>query len=209
MDALLSGILLGLTLSILTGPILFTLVQTSIEEGFRAGITVASGIWISDVLFVLCIYFGISYITQITHSSGFYLGMGIMGGLLLIGIGLGLALIKPPVMENMNEFGLRYSSYFKLWLMGFVINTANPFTFVFWFITAAAFVSDFKQPNSDIFFYIGIIGMIILTDGLKVFSAKKIQKKLKPEMVLLLRRIAGFALIFFGVVLMIRVAFDI
>ena len=55
MDALGSGILLGLTLSILTGPILFTIIQTSIEEGFRAGITVASGIWISDLLFIFCI----------------------------------------------------------------------------------------------------------------------------------------------------------
>jgi len=209
MDALGSGILLGLTLSILTGPILFTLVQTSIEEGFRAGITVASGIWVSDIIFVLCVYFGISYITEITHFSGFNLGMGIVGGLILIGIGLSLVLVKPPAIENMDEFGVRYSSYFKLWLTGFIINTANPFTFVFWFITTAAFVADFKQPNSDIYFYCGILGMIILTDGLKVFSAKQIQKKLKPEMMTLLRRIAGVALIVFGVVLMIRVAVDV
>lgn len=209
MDALGSGILLGLTLSILTGPILFTLVQTSIEEGFRAGIMVASGIWISDIIFVLCVYFGVSYITEITNWSGFNLGMGIVGGLILIGIGLSLALVKPPAIENLDKFGVRYSSYFKLWLTGFVINTANPFTFVFWFITTAAFVTDFKQPNSDIFFYTGILSMIILTDGLKVFSAKQIQKKLKPEMMLLLRRIAGLALIIFGIILMIRVVFDI
>lgn len=209
MDALGSGILLGLTLSILTGPILFTLVQTSIEEGFRAGMTVASGIWVSDILFVTFAYFGVTYITEITHWEGFNLGMGIVGGLILIGIGLSLALIKPPAVGDLEKFGIRYSSYFKLWTTGFILNTANPFTFVFWFITTTAFVADFKQPNSDIFFYSGILGMIILTDALKVGMAKQIQKKMKPEFLEKLRRIAGIALVVFGVILMIRVAVDV
>jgi threonine/homoserine/homoserine lactone efflux protein len=209
MDALGSGILLGLTLSILTGPILFTLIQTSIEEGFRAGIVVASGIWLSDVLFVICAYFGISYITEIIHWQGFNLGMGIVGGLILIGIGLSLALVKPPAVGDLEKFGIRYSSYFKLWTTGFVINTANPFTFVFWFITTTAFVADFKEPNSDVFFYTGILSMIILTDALKVGMAKQIQKKMKPEFLGKLRKVAGIALVVFGVILMIRVAVDV
>ncbi|MFT4971253.1 MAG: threonine/homoserine/homoserine lactone efflux protein [Paraglaciecola sp.] len=209
MDALGSGILLGLTLSILTGPILFTLVQTSIEEGFRAGIAVASGIWVSDIVFVVCAYFGVSYITEMTNWQSFNLGMGMVGGLILVGIGLSLALAKPPAVDNLEKFGVRYSSYFKLWTTGFIINSANPFTFVFWFITTTAFVADFKQPNSDVFFYSGILSVIVLTDTLKVGMAKQIQKKMKPEFLGKLRRIAGFALVTFGVILMIRVAFDV
>ena len=209
MDALGSGILLGLTLSILTGPILFTIIQTSIEEGFRAGITVASGIWISDLLFIFCVYFGVSYITEITHWNGFHVGMGMVGGTILIGIGISLILAKPPAVENLEKFGIRYSSYFKLWTTGFIINTVNPFTFVFWFISTTAFVSEFKQPNSDLFFYSGILGMIVLTDALKVGLAKRIQKKMKPEFLGKMRKVAGGALIVFGVVLMVRVVFDI
>ena len=209
MDALTSGILLGLTLSILTGPILFTLIQTSIEEGFRAGMAVGSGIWISDALFILCAYMGVSYITEVTHLQGFNLVMGIIGGLILIGVGLGLVLIKPPSFHDFEKFGIRYSSYFKLWTKGFLINTVNPFTFVFWFIYTTALVADYKAPHADIYFYSGILGTIVFTDTLKVVLAKKIQKKLKPNIVMLMRRIAGGALVIFGVVLMVRVIFDI
>ena len=209
MDALGSGILLGITLSILTGPILFTLIQTSIEEGFRAGIAVSSGIWISDLLFVISVYCGLNYIIEITKWDGFNLSMGVIGGIILIGIGLSLALVKAPVMEDITKFGIRYSSYFKLWLKGFVINTANPFTFVFWFITSVALVSEFKAPNSDLFFYTGILDTIIVTDTLKVAMAKKIQQRMKPELMGQMRKVAGFALMGFGVILMVRVLMDI
>ena len=209
MDALGSGILLGLTLSILTGPILFTLIQTSIEEGFRAGMAVGSGIWISDVIFVVCAYLGVSYITEVTHLEGFNLWMGIIGGLILITVGLGLVLIKPPSFHDFSKFGIRYSSYFKLWSKGFLINTVNPFTFVFWFIYTTALVADYKGENADAFFYGGILATIILTDAIKVILAKKIQRKLKPNIVILMRRISGGALVIFGFILIIRVIFDL
>jgi len=209
MDAFGSGILLGLTLSILTGPILFTLIQTSIEEGFRAGIAVGAGIWISDILFVFCAYFGINYITEMTSWQGFELTLGIAGGLILIGVGLVLALKKSPSFHDFSKFGIRYNSYFKLWSRGFFINTVNPFTFFFWFISCTALVNDMAGENADLFFYSGILGTIIFTDAFKVFAAKKIQKKLKPNVVLWMRRISGIALVVFGLVLMARVTFDL
>ena len=51
--------------------------------------------------------------------------------------------------------------------------------------------------------------MIILTDALKVGMAKQIQKKMKPEFLGKLRKVAGIALVVFGVILMIRVAVDV
>ena len=209
MDALISGILHGCALSILTGPLLFTLVQTSIEEGFRAGMGVGSGIWISDVLFVLAAFFGVTYITNWMTWEGFNLTLGIVGGLILIGTGLGLVLVKPPHFHDYSKFGIRYNSYFSLVIKGFLINTVNPFTFAFWFLYTVPLVAEFKNPNASVFFYSGILGTIILTDALKVALAKSIQKKLKPSVVLWMRRLAGGLLVIFGIVLMIRVIFDI
>ena len=46
------GILYGLTLTILLGPIFVALTQTGIEKGITAGILVGSGIWISDIVII-------------------------------------------------------------------------------------------------------------------------------------------------------------
>lgn len=209
MDALISGILHGLALSILTGPLLFTLIQTSIEEGFRAGMSIGGGIWISDVLFILAAFFGVAYITNWMTWEGFNLTLGIIGGLILMGTGLGLVLIKPPHFHDFSKFGIRYNSYFSLLTKGFLINTVNPFTFAFWFLYTVPLVAEFQHPNASIFFYSGILGTIVFTDGLKVVLAKSIQKKMKPNVVLWMRRVAGGLLVVFGIILMIRVVFDV
>lgn len=94
MTYLSEGIKVGLLLSLLAGPILFTLLQTGIEKGFRAGLAVGSGIWISDVLFIVAVYYGLSYVKNFVSGQAFVLTLGIIGGLLLVIFGVGSLLQK-------------------------------------------------------------------------------------------------------------------
>jgi len=48
----LEGILYGLVLAAMLGPIFVALTQTAIEKGAKAGLTVGLGIWISDLLII-------------------------------------------------------------------------------------------------------------------------------------------------------------
>jgi len=48
-QAVRTGIILGLTLAVLIGPVFFALLQTSIHKGFGAGVLVAIGISASDI----------------------------------------------------------------------------------------------------------------------------------------------------------------
>ena len=86
---LLQGIVLGLSLSFMIGPLLFAILQAGIERGFRAGLAVAGGIWLSDVLYVVALRFGMDGLTALTAMPGFRLWAGIAGGLVLAGFGLG------------------------------------------------------------------------------------------------------------------------
>jgi threonine/homoserine/homoserine lactone efflux protein len=206
MGLLLDGIKFGLALSLLVGPILFALLQTSIEQGFRAGWMVGLGIWISDLLFVLATYFGIYYVVALTNWSGFELTLGIVGGVILILFGIGALVLKPPTLQGFEKKAVRFSSYFSLWLRGFLINTFNPFTFFFWIGMSAFLFSERNlQPDEARLFYGGLLGTLVLTDSLKVALAKLIRRWLKPVFIFWLRRIVGIALIVFGVVLMLRV----
>lgn len=189
------------------GPLLFSLIQASIEQGFRAGIMVALGIWVSDILFIVCAFFGVSYILQFIEWEGFYLTLGIAGGIILLAVGVGMFLAKPLSKDQIEETGLRFDSYLSLWIKGFLINTVNPFTFAFWFIVSAAILSKFDNiKDASQMYYIGIFGTIVVADTLKVVLAKIIRRWLSPKKVLLIRRIAGISLMVFGIILMIRVA---
>lgn len=83
------------------GPIDFLYIQVGIQFGFRSAFFLGLGAWMSDLMFILIIYFGISFVLQVTGSHGFVLWMGIIGGVILIFIGAGLLLHRPK--EQVKE----------------------------------------------------------------------------------------------------------
>jgi len=203
---LINGILFGLLLTIMAGPIFFALVQAGIERGFRAGFVMGLGIWFSDIIIVLGVYQGVSYFMKAIEMAGFKLWMGIAGGVILILIGLFTLLSPPPDMDVPKDIKTSTASYFTLFGKGFLINTINPFTFFFWVsVMTSVVIKEEMGTSSALFFFGGIIGTIMVTDSLKVVLAKFIRKVLKPVHLLWTRKIAGSALIIFGVALMIRV----
>lgn len=201
-----NGILVGLALSILVGPILFSLIQRSIEQGVKAGLWVALGIWMSDVFFIIGITLGVTHIAKLVESPLFEPILGVLGGFVLIGIGAGMFISRPS--ENMGEEeGIEIlSSQWRLWLEGFLINTINPFTVIFWtgLISTRSVDTNLFSTNSYLFFG-AVLGTIIFTDSLKVFLAEKIRTRLKPHHILQMRKFSGAILFIFGIVMMIRV----
>jgi threonine/homoserine/homoserine lactone efflux protein len=205
MDLFWNGIKFGLALSILVGPILFALLHTSIEQGFRAGWTMGLGIWSSDLMFVTATYYGISFVAKLTKWEGLEFTLGIVGGIILLLFGTGALLFRPPVLNHFEKKAVRYSPYSLLWLKGFLINTLNPFTLFCWLgISGMLFTEKELLAAEARYFYGGLIGTLILTDTLKIALAKMIRRWLKPHFILWMRRTAGIALIVFGVVLLVR-----
>ncbi|MCB0629367.1 MAG: LysE family transporter [Saprospiraceae bacterium] len=201
-----NGIQLGLALSLITGPILVALIQAGVERGFRAGAAVGAGVWISDLMFILAVYWGGSFLEKLFNNNEALRWLGIFGSLMLIGIGIGTLRSKPPDIHYVPEIGTQRSPYHLLWLKGFVINTFNPFPFFFWTSVMTGFVlAHDLGPSEATLFFSGILGTIILTDLLKVILAKRIRNLLKWKHLVWFRRIAGIILVIAGVVLIVRV----
>ncbi len=203
-----NGILLGLALSILVGPLLFALIQVSIEQGIKAGIWVALGIWLSDILFLVGIGLGVSQISQLIESPLFTPIVGVLGGFVLIIVGVGMFISRPANIDT-SHFDL-ISSKWKLGLNGFLINTINPFTVIFWTSVITSFlVEESLYSVNSVLFFGGILGVIILTDSLKLVLAEQISKKLKPIHIAIMRRISGMALFLFGITMIARVSWGL
>src|ERR1700709_475751 len=79
-EAVISGIGIGLVLTFLTGPVFFALIKTSIEKGFHAGVALALGVVTSDMVFVGAILFGSQYfdISVQTKTIAGLVGSGIL-----------------------------------------------------------------------------------------------------------------------------------
>lgn len=203
MSYFLNGIGMGLALSILAGPLLFALVQTSLERGLRAGLAVGSGIWVSDLLFIAASYLGLSWLSRVTEWQAFEEALGTGGGVFLIAVGAASILKTVPGPESRPLMGERLNGLGSLWLKGFLINTINPFTVFFWTSVATSLLIE--ESGESWLFYPGVMLVIVATDAFKVLAAKSIRPWLKPRSLLLLRRISGLALLGFGMALIVRV----
>lgn len=204
MILLAEGILIGLTLAILIGPIFITLLQTSMQDGIRAGLFVGLGIWISDIIAILLAWWGIQKITHWLQNPTFLLWQSIVGGFIFIVVGL-ISLIwkhkkyKAPSNQKTARY---YINYFN---KGFLVNFLNPFTFVFWITMLSNRAAQPSISTSDmIMFFCGILGTIIITDTSKVILAKKISTYLTPRHIDLVHKIASIILIVVGIVIIVQ-----
>lgn len=201
------GIQVGLVLALLVGPLLLVLIQASLERGTLAGLAAALGIWISDFLFIAVVYYGLSQLERLVKWSGFEVTLGTAGALLLIGFGIGTLLSARKALDRpAGRLLTSRAGYGKLFVKGFLVNTVNPFTVFFWISISGAMVIKRDLPASDAYlFYAGILGTILVTDTAKIVAARFIRNRLRPVHFMWVRRVAGLALLVFGIVLFIRV----
>lgn len=208
---LVQGILLGISLSFMVGPLLFAILQAGVERGFRAGLAVAVGIWTSDVLYVLMVLYGLEMLAAMTSLPGFRFWAGLAGGVLLVAFGAGNLFFKKNTEVHPSPLALRagggltrtYTAYF---LRGFLLNTINPFTVFFWLGIAGAVLVPNGWSNVEILiFFGGMLGTLVVTDTLKAYAAKQVRGFLTPAHTRWVRLGIGILLMVFGVVLAVRV----
>ncbi|RYZ96226.1 MAG: LysE family translocator [Sphingobacteriaceae bacterium] len=191
-------------LTFITGPIFFSLIKTSIESGFQAGVALALGIVACDAFFVGAILFG-SQLVNITPQTKTYAGA--FGCLILLVVGI-YYLFKKSVInyENNTPSKLKRTGYF---LKGFIMCIFNP-TILFHWVTVIGFASTIYHdnvPNNHL--KIGIMFFTILCvqfglDTTKAFYANKLRNHMSVKFVHRLNQVAGIALIVASFVLFDR-----
>jgi threonine/homoserine/homoserine lactone efflux protein len=207
MHPLLQGIILGLTLSALLGPALFTLLQTSIHRGVKSGIFLALGIFLSDVCVVYLAFMGA---LQLINQRNNYLIAGIIGGLILIGFGLYTFYHKIHMDENNKAIEVRVAGPVTYILKGYFLNIMNPFVWFFWISAMVGVSSTYGDDKQGVMtFFIGTLSMVFGSDVLKVFIANKIKEHLNANILVRVNHFVGILLVGFGIFLIIRVFLNI
>ncbi|RPA67883.1 LysE family translocator [Cyclobacteriaceae bacterium YHN15] len=195
-QAFVEGFSMGLLLSAMIGPVFFTLVQSSLENGFRYAAILALGILISDLLYVIVTYFGISFLAKFPNFQ-IFLALG--GGIVLIGFGVATFFKKNKERPNTGGLPVLKSKKRNGFIKGFSINGINPFVLLFW-ISVAGLVSineDYAKTDVGLY-YAGILITVFCIDLLKAFVAKKLRSFVTPKLMGRMNKAVGIALMFFG-----------
>ncbi|MCS6981105.1 MAG: LysE family transporter [Flavobacteriales bacterium] len=205
--AIFNGILLGVLLSVLVGPVFFLLIQVSMKEGFRSAVALDIGIILSDLFCIIMAYGGISSLLQDPeHKRYVMLGGGI--ALLLMGLWK-LSGRRNRELEKEEKLGKtilrKRSNPFYLVIQGFLFNLMNPATVFFWLSTTSAAIGLYGHETKKVFAQFGAtLATIFFTDTLKAYFAKLAGRLMSSRRLFILSKLIGAGFAAFGIIVIIR-----
>ncbi|REJ84050.1 MAG: LysE family translocator [Bacteroidetes bacterium] len=200
LEATISGITFGLILAVMLGPVFFALIQTSLHEGFSAGLHLAFGVFLSDsIMILICLIFASSVNLLEEHP----VITGWSGGLVLIGFGIFNFFKKIKVSEVDDD---KRTVHARFVAEGFLLNILNPAVILFWLsVVGIVSLKDHYTSLHTTVFFSSVMITVLSTDLLKVIVAQRIKKILNKKAIHIINRMVGIALIAFGLSMIVKV----
>ena len=177
------------------GPVLFSIIKQSLNNGHRGGFAFIFGVSASDITLVLVS----NVFTELFNSLKEYkTEVGVAGCIFLVSMGIYFLFFKKVKVneQGKQEFKFRKRDYAKIFFSGYFMNTLNPAVFIFWITTSTAVIVH--SINDRIIIFITCLVWMLGTDILKVLLAGKIRNRLTPHNIHIINRINGIILIVFG-----------
>ena len=204
LEALWKGITLGLLLSMAVGPVVFSIIKQSINNGVKGGLAFIIGVSLSDVtLAVVSNFFTELFAEFIERKTE----IGIIGSTFLISVGIYFLFFKKVKVneEGKQIIKTRKRDYLKLVVAGFFMNILNPAIIIFWLTTSTAFISH--TLNERIIIFSIALGLVLAGDIAKVVLAGKLRTRLTMKNIQFINRVNGVILIGFGIALIVGLLF--
>ncbi len=186
------GLGIGLAMIIFVGPVFFLLLNSSFQYGIKAGVSVAIGIIVSDIVCVTLCYYGLSSFMTATQNQFW---IGIIGSIILFGLGINYLLKKAVIIEGVSFASKKLSTFF---IKGFSVNFFNPFVFVVWIGVYTYGEEKYSETSSLMVFLIAVLTAILTTDLLKVMLSKKLKKYISADKLNIFFKITGVVLLIFS-----------
>ncbi len=200
-EALLKGLALGFILAISVGPVVFTIIKQSLNNGREGGLSFVAGVWTSDIILVVLSNVFSELVSQLLEHKAI---IGYVGSIFLISMGVYFVFFKKVKLATDADgivLKFRKRDFAKLFVSGFLVNTLNPSVFLFWLGYATYFsISHTMQQRIVIF---GVcLAVNMLADIGKVLLAGKLRSRLTPHNMSIINKISGTILIGFGIALL-------
>jgi threonine/homoserine/homoserine lactone efflux protein len=201
MESILKGLALGVVLALSVGPIIFTIIKQSLNNGHKGGFSFVAGVWISDILLVILSNTLTALVSALQeHTKVIAFG----GGGFLIAMGIYFVFFKKAVVAGDTTGGearFRKRDMARIFASGFIINTLNPGVILFWLGNATALSISHSLRERIVIFSVCLLINMAADTG-KVMMAGKLRNKLTAYTLSVINKIAGTILIGFGIALL-------
>ena len=206
-DAIIKGLTLGSILALSVGPVIFTIIKQSLDNGKEGGLSFVAGVWLSDIILVVLANAFSELMKELLQYERV---IGYAGSFFLMGLGLFYLFLK-KVQLNQAVDGVsqrfRKRDMARLFSSGFLLNSLNPSIIIFWLVNATAAVSHTLRERIVIFSICILLN--IGADVAKVLLAGKLRKKLTVHNLSMLNKASGLLLLGFGIALLWSIVFHV
>lgn len=191
-EALFYGLVAGVLLCWTFGTVFFSLLQNSVDNGYKSGMKMAFGVVVCDALFITSALFGTSFIPKF---EGFDLILTLIGVVFLIIMGLMNLLKGTPRLAYPTT---RFGNFLYYFWTGFLLNGLNPVNFLTWAALAASLRNSFHYDLREqiAFMSMSLLG-IFLTQSAIALSAHKLKRLFTPRIIVNFNRLTG--IVFIGI----------
>jgi len=206
MESVLKGLALGFVLILSVGPIIFTIIKQSLNNGHRGGFSFVAGVWFSDILLVILSNAFTALVSELLEYKKIiaYCGSGF-----LIAIGAYFVFFKKVHLtsdEAGNKILFRKRDVARIFASGFLINTLNPGVIIFWLGNATVLSLTHTLKQRIVIFSVCLL-VNMAADAGKVMMAGKLRSRLTLKTLSVINKISGTILISFGIALLWGVIF--
>ncbi|MBZ9629663.1 LysE family translocator [Salegentibacter sp. LM13S] len=196
----LAALPLGLFLAFLLGPVFFVLLETAAIKGFRAAFAFDLGVIVADIVFLFVAYLST---TKLLASIKDDPALFIFGGMILATYGVMSFVQTKKVLRQEDDTPeirkLSKSDYFGLAVKGFLLNFINIGVLGFWLGLIIIFGPKLEMEQNRIMVFFGsVLGTYLVLDVFKILLAKKLNRKLTPNRIYLMKKGISIMLIVFG-----------
>ena len=196
----LAALPLGLFLAFLLGPVFFVLLETAAIKGFRAAFAFDLGVILADIIFLFIAYLSTTkLLSRIKDDPALFL----FGGMILATYGVMSFVKTKKVLRHDDDTPeirkLSKSDYFGLAVKGFLLNFINIGVLGFWLGLIIVFGPKLDMEQDRIMVFFGsVLGTYLVLDVFKILLAKKLNRKLTPNRIYLMKKGISIMLIVFG-----------
>jgi threonine/homoserine/homoserine lactone efflux protein len=201
LNAILTGISIGLGLAVSVGPYFLFLINTSISEGKSSASYLATGVALNDLIFLSVAFLSVNFLMQnlsfIENAKGY-------AGFFILAYGI-YTIIKKPAVKPEKPLRLNPKEKLKNILRGFLFNGLNPSVFVFWFATVGILLSKTNfSRNQTLAVFLSIVSTTFTSDLIKVRLAEFFSNYFTANLILRVNRVVGSFLILGACYLLIK-----
>jgi len=205
-EAILKGLALGFVLALSVGPIIFTIIKQSLNNGHKGGFSFVAGVWVSDVLLVVLSNTLTALVAALLEHKAV---IAYCGSSFLVAMGVYFVFFKKVHLSTDAEgknVRFRKRDMAKAFASGFLINTLNPGVILFWLGNATVLSLTHTLQERIVIFSVCLL-VNMAADTVKVMMAGKLRSRLTLKTLSVINKISGTILIGFGIALLWGVVF--